>query len=159
MRELGTPCYPRRLFESILEAFPDKAIVVVVRLKDQTVGGGFFYGFNGLAQCRWAATDVNYNRLAPNMLLYWAAIRHYCRRGESFFDFGRSTYESTQYEFKRRWGAEPVRLYYQHWMPPGASSSLVRPSDPKYRRKVEMWKKMPLWATRLVGPHISRCLP
>ena len=158
MQQLGTPAYSHRLFESILETFPGWATIGLVKLGNRTVGAGFFYVFNGLAQCRWASVDVSFNRQAPNVLLYWFAIRHYCQRGASAFDFGRSTLGSTQYEFKRRWGAKVVQLHYQYWTPPGAPLRLVKPDDPKYRRKTELWKRLPLWTTRLIGPVISRSL-
>jgi serine/alanine adding enzyme len=158
MHELGTPSYPRSLFRRILKVFPEHTTIGLVRLGEQTVGAGFFCSFNGFVQCRWAATDIRFNALAPNVLLYWAAIRHYCRQGASVFDFGRSTYGSAQYEFKRRWGTEVVHLHYQYWTPPGTVLSLIRPDQPKYRHRVAIWKRVPLWATRIVGPVISRSL-
>ncbi|GAH85602.1 unnamed protein product, partial [marine sediment metagenome] len=66
---------------------------------------------------------------------------------------------SGNYEFKRRWRAEPVRLHYQYWVRPGTELSIVSPDNPKYRKKVQLWKKLPLWLTRLIGPRISRDLP
>ena len=30
---------------------------------------------------------------------------------------------------------------------------------PEYRRKTEIWKKIPLSVTRIIGPHISCSLP
>ena len=158
MRQLGTPAYSHRLFESILETFPEWATIGLVKFGNRTIGAGFFYVFNGLAQCRWAAVDVSFNKQAPNVLLYWSVIRHYCQQGASAFDFGRSTFGSTQYEFKRRWGAKVVQLHCQYWAPPGTPLSLVRPDDSRYRRRVEMWKRLPLWATRWMGPYISRSL-
>jgi FemAB-related protein (PEP-CTERM system-associated) len=159
MRQLGTPCYPESLFRGILETFPRHSRIFVVRLGHTAVGAAFDYSFNGLAQCRWAATRVEFNRLAPNTLLYWSAISHYCLAGDRTFDFGRSTVDSSQYEFKRRWGTLPVQLYYQYWTAPGHELSQVRPDSPKYATGVERWKKLPLSITRVVGPHISRNLP
>ena len=159
MRQLGTPCYPESLFTAILETFPKQSRIFVVRLGSTAVGAAFINSFNGLAQCRWAATRVEFNRLAPNTLLYWSAISHYSLAGDRVFDFGRSTVDSSQYEFKRRWGALPVQLYYQYWTAPGHEFSQVRPDSPKYAARVERWKKLPLSITRVVGPHISRNLP
>lgn len=159
MHQLGTPCYSQRLFESIFETFVQNSRIFVVRMGELTIGGGFFYLFNGLAQCRWAAMRVEYNQFSPNNLLYWSAIKHYCLAGVSCFDFGRSTLGSPTYEFKRRWGAEPIQLHYQYWTRPGQELALVKPDNPKYKNKVEIWKKLPLWVTRLVGPNVSRNLP
>jgi FemAB-related protein (PEP-CTERM system-associated) len=158
MQQLGTPCYPRRLFSNLLRSFPDQARVFVVQHNRRTVAAGFFYHFHGLAQCRWAATDVAFNELAPNMLLYWSAIKYHCQAGLRWFDFGRSTMDSSQYEFKRRWGARTVQLYYQYWSPSSLSVAVIKPDQPQYRRKVTVWRKLPLCLTRLIGPYLSRGL-
>lgn len=159
MHQLGTPPYPGRLMREILQTFPDNSRVFLVRLGDLTVGGGLTTCFNGFADMQWVATLVEYNKLAPNMLLHWSVIKHHCLGGASCFDFGRCTTEGPTYEFKRRWGTKRVKLHYQYWSRPGLDFSPVVPSSPKYRKKVELWKKLPLWTTRLVGPFLSRNLP
>ena len=159
MRQLGTPCYSRRFFANLMEQFPQYARVFVVRRGNATVGAGLFYVFNGLAQCRWAATLTDCNSLSPNVLLYWSAIKYYCLAGAATFDFGRSTRESSQHEFKRRWGAQTIQLYYEHWTQAGYSLEVTTPDSPRYRRKVEMWKRLPLSVTRVLGPWISCGLP
>lgn len=159
MRQLGTPCYPRKLFQSILESFPDNARIFVVRLGGQTVGARFTISFNGLAESRWGATLVEYNDTRANHYLYWAAMKYYAEAGAKWFDFGKSTVGSSQYEFKKQWGAQPIPLYYQYWVRPGQELSISTPDNPRYRRKLWLWKRLPYWATRLIGPCISRSLP
>ncbi len=159
MRQLGTPCYSRRFFHNLMEQFPQYARIFLVRQGIAVIGVGLFYAFNGLAQCRWAATLTDYNSLSPNMLLYWSAIKYYCLAGAATFDFGRSTRGSSQHEFKRRWGAETIPLYYEHWTQDGYPLEVTTPDSPRYRRKVEMWKRLPLSMTRLLGPWISCSLP
>lgn len=158
MHELGTPCYPRKLFRNIFQAFPKNTQIFIIQLNTLPVGGAFVYCYNGFVQIRWAATLIEYNKLCPNNLLYWSVMKHYCLSGASTFDFGRSTVGSTQHKFKRQWGAIEIPLHYQYWTPPGHKLYLTRPDNPKYRKKVEMWKKLPLWTTRLLGPIISRNL-
>ncbi len=158
MRELGTPCYPRKLFCNILKAFPDNARIFLGRLKGRTIGARFTVSFNGLAQSRWGATLVKYNGTRVNHYLYWTVMKYYAEAGAKWFDFGRSSVGSTQYKFKKQWGTKPVPLYYQYWVRPGKEFSVVSPDAPKYRRKAELWKKLPLWMTRLIGPYIGRNL-
>jgi len=159
MRQLGTPCYPLRLFENLFRSFPEQTMVFLVRAGRETVAAGLFYHFNEMAQCRWAATRVEYNRLAPNSLLYWSAIDYYSRIGDRVFDFGRSDVDGSHYEFKRRWGSEEVPLDYQYWSESGHELVLVRPDIDRYERLVDLWKRLPLGVTRLLGPWLSRSLP
>jgi hypothetical protein len=159
MHELGTPCYPRKLFTSIMETFPDMATIFLAQLHGATAAGLFAYTFEGWVQSCWGAALREYDEIGPNYILNWAAIEHYCRAGMKWFDFGRSTVGSGQHTFKERWGASPINLCWQYWTPHGQEPALARPDDPKYRRKVELWKKMPLWASRVIGPVISQALP
>jgi lipid II:glycine glycyltransferase (peptidoglycan interpeptide bridge formation enzyme) len=159
MKQLGTPPYCRKLIQYILEAFPDNSRLFVVRLDDLTIGAALTTHFNNFVEIPLASTLTQYNNLCPNNLLYWAVIKHYCLAGAKCFDFGRCTAGGPTYQFKKQWGPEPVELHYQYWLRPGHKLSILSPENPKYKRRVEMWKKLPLWVTRLLGPYISRNLP
>jgi serine/alanine adding enzyme len=129
------------------------------QLNGTPVGGLFVYGFNGLAQSRWGAVLTEYNDISPNYLLNWAAMQYFSATGAKVFDFGRSTVGSGQHVFKKRWGAKQIPLAYQYWTRPGHDLSIAKPDNPKYAARVETWKKLPLWFTRLAGPYISCSLP
>lgn len=159
MWQLGTPCFSKRVMAGILGALPEYSRVFVVRLGDLTVGAGFTTCYNRFAEIHWGATRVEYNSLCPNPLLYWSIIRHYCLAGAKVFDFGRCTVDSSTYRFKKQWGTTEVPIYYQYWVRPGYTLSVPTADDPRYRRKIAVWKKLPLWLTRVIGPAIARRLP
>jgi len=158
MRELGTPCYPRRLFERILTTFPQQSRIFVAHCGNQVGAALIAYAFNGRAYTRWGATLRACDSKSPNYLLNWSAMEYYCQSGASWLDLGRSTAGSSQYVFKKRWGAESVSLNWQYWTPPGQELNLVKPDAPAYKRKTEMWKRLPLTVTRMAGPWISPSL-
>lgn len=158
MRELGTPCYPCKLFHTIMRMFPDQSRIFVAVLAGAPVAVLFAYTFKGWVQCSWGAALRAYDGLGPNYILNWAAIEYYCGQSMRWFDFGRSTKGSGQHTFKERWGAHPIELCWQYWTPPGGRLALATPTSDRYRNKVELWKRMPLWATRLIGPVISPAL-
>lgn len=159
MHELGTPAYSRKLMQSILQAFPENTCLFTVCLGKLTVGAGLTMCFNGFVEIPWAAALVEYNNLCPNNLLYWSIIKHYCLAGARCFDFGRCTIDEGTYRFKKQWGPNPVDLHYQYWVRPNHQLSILSPDNPKYKRRVQMWKRLPLWMARLLGPCISRSLP
>jgi len=158
MRELGTPCYPCKLFRVIMQTFPNQSRIFLAVQSGMPIAVLFTYTFKGWVQCSWGAALREYDSLGPNYILNWAAIEHYCGQGMKWFDFGRSTKGSGQHIFKQRWGANPIELCWQYWTPPGRQLALATPTNDRYRRKVEMWKKIPVWATRLLGPAISPAL-
>jgi FemAB-related protein (PEP-CTERM system-associated) len=159
MHQLGTPCYSRKFMYNILQTFPKNSRIFTVCLKELTVGAGFTIYFNKFVEIPWAATLVKYNNLCPNNLLYWSVIKHYCLASATYFDFGRCTIGGSTYQFKKQWGSQPVELHYQYWVRPGHQLSILSPTSSKYQKKVQMWRKLPLWMTRLLGPYISRNLP
>ncbi len=159
MHQLGSPCYSKNLMRVILEFLPENSRIFVARLGNKTIAVKFIVEFNDLVESCWSATLLEYNNLSPNHSLLWEVMRYYCLKGAKWFYFGRSTIGSGHYRFKRRWDAEQIQLHYQYWVRPGHRFSAVSPNNPKYKRKIEMWKKLPLWVTRLAGPYISRGIP
>lgn len=159
MRQLGTPSYSKRLMRGILETFPEQSRIFITKYNGLAVGAGFTIRFGGFVEIPWAATLLEYNSLCPNNLLYWSIIKHYCLSGATCFDFGRCTVNSGTYKFKKQWGAEQVNMHFQYWVRAGQKFSITGPDNPKYKMKIEIWKKLPLFFTNLIGPIISKNLP
>lgn len=159
MKDLGTPVYPRRFFREIIRSFPLSTSICVVRDKNAPVAAGFLVGFKNTLEIPWASSLREYNRLAPNMLLYWSALSFAIERGYGVFDFGRSTPGEGTYQFKAQWGAKPVPLYWYYWLRGAGSLPEMNPKNKKYRFAIEIWKRLPLVITQVVGPRIVRNLP
>jgi FemAB-related protein (PEP-CTERM system-associated) len=158
MRDLGTPVYGRRLFRAILRQFPDKAELCVVHAGKQAIAGGLLLHGKDVTEVPSASSLKAFNKTNANMLLYWNLLQRAVERGQSVFDFGRSTPGSGTYKFKKQWGAQPEPAEWQYYRRCGAVSD-ARPDNPRYGRLIRLWKKLPLWLTRLLGPVIVRGIP
>lgn len=160
MRDLGTPVYALSFFKNILDTFPETSWICTVFSKDGLpVASGFLIGFKEKMEIPWASSLRRYNFLSPNMLLYWSVLKFACERGYRVFDFGRSTpYEGT-YRFKEQWGAKPVQLYWHYWLKRGISRPELNPKNPKYQFAIQIWKKLPVPLTRVLGPLIVKNIP
>lgn len=160
MRDLGTPVYSRRFFRNILDAFPDKTRICTVYTKDKIpVSSGFLLGHNGMLEIPWASSLKSFNRFSPNTLMYCAVLKYACESGYRTFDFGRSTPGEGTYKFKEQWGAGPVQLYWHYWLRDSRELPELNPANPKYRLAIELWKRLPINLTRLIGPAIVKNLP
>ena len=159
MRDLGTPVYGKRFFQSIIETFPKEARLCVVSLKGVPLASGLLYGFRSTLEIPWAASDKRFSRLAPNMLLYSAVLEFACREGFKEFDFGRSSVDSGTYRFKQQWGAHPRQLYWYYWLAEGQSIPELNPDNPKFKAAIAVWQHLPLPVANLIGPHIVKYLP
>ena len=159
MRELGSPPYAKKVFRTMLETFPENSRLFAVRLDRLVLAAGITTEFKGVVEIPYAGSLSEYNKLCPNNLLYWTIIKHYSSAGAKSFDFGRCAVGSGTYQFKKQWGTQPLALNYQFWVRAGHELSVNSTDNPRYRSRIEMWKKLPLWLTRAVGPWISRDVP
>lgn len=160
MRDLGTPVYSKEFFRGILHAFPESSWICTVCTKDgQPVAAGFLVGFKDTLEIPWASSLRRYNHLSPNMLLYWSILSMGCERGYGSCDFGRSTPGEGTFRFKEQWGAKPVQLYWHYWLKNGQQLPELNPRNPKYRLAINIWKRLPVGVTKLIGPSIVKNLP
>lgn len=158
MRDLGTPVYGRQLFTAILREFGDDAEFCILRLEGTTVAAAMLIHSRGMTEVPSASSLREFNATNANMLMYWHLLKRAVERGSTYFDFGRSTQDSNTYRFKQQWGAVPHPSIWQYFSP-SPTFNLVRPDNPKFKRRIEMWKRLPLSLTRLAGPYIMRRIP
>lgn len=160
MRNLGTPVYPRRFFDVVLQALGERAIVVIIRVDGEPVSGAIAVKWRDTMKVPWAGTLPRMNPAAVNMRLYWELLQLAVAQGCQTFDFGRSTRDSGTYRFKAQWGAQPAQLHWQSWEP-GAGHQQESLSEARSRLEavVNFWRKLPLPVANLLGPRISHRLP
>jgi FemAB-related protein (PEP-CTERM system-associated) len=158
MRDLGTPVFPVSLFRSVVETFPGDAEVCVVSLEGRPVAGALVVHGRGITEVPSASSLREFNSTCANMLMYWHLLRRAAWRGQQKFDFGRSTADSNTFRFKKQWGAQPEPAVWQYYLRKGTIGDM-RPEGGKYDRLIRLWKKLPVWLTRLIGPPIVRGIP
>jgi FemAB-related protein (PEP-CTERM system-associated) len=158
MRDLGTPVYSRRLFEEILRHFPDRAEFCVVRDGKAPVAAALLLHGWGVTEVPSAACLRQYHPSCVNMLMYWDLLQRAVQRGQDIFDFGRSTLDGNTYRFKKQWGAEPEPAVWQYSLREGTISDM-RPDNPRYRRAIDLWRRLPVALTCWLGPAIVRGIP
>ena len=158
VRNLGTPVFPARLFRAVLREFGESADILTVRHEGRAVASVLSLYFNGTVYPYWGGGSHAARGLRANDRMYFALMAHARTRGCTRFDFGRSKAGTGPAAFKKNWGFEGVPLAYAKRAASGAPMREINPTDPRYARKVELWKKLPLWAANRIGPHISRGL-
>lgn len=159
MRDLGTPVYPRRLFELTLRTFRDTARVFVVEKEKTVVAAGIALIHRDVIAVPWASSLREYRAQSPNNLLYWRMIEHAIASGCKTFDFGRSTPGEGTFQFKEQWGAQPVPLHWEYVMLNGGAPPELNPGNPKFKAAIATWKRLPVPVTAWLGPRIVRSIP
>lgn len=159
MRDLGTPVYSKTFFANILKQFPEQANIIVIVLKGKPVAAAFLLGHRSMLEIPWASTVRTVNHLSINMLLYWEVLSFAIKKGYDFFDFGRSSIDSGTYRFKKQWGAVPKPLHWHYWLPQGEKLPALNPSNPKFTLMINIWRRLPVFVTKIIGPGVVKNLP
>lgn len=159
MRDLGTPVYGQGFFAAMLSAWSHDVRIVVVHIGKVPVAAAFLIGHRERLEIPWASSLREYNRLGVNMLLYAEVLKYAIRQRYRVFDFGRSTIDAGTYKFKKQWGAEPLPLHWEYWLPGNAALPELRPDAPKFRLAVAAWQRLPLSIANRIGPAIVKNLP
>lgn len=158
MRDLGTPVYARRLFATILDTFPGEAEVCVVYSGEKPIACALLLHGPGITEVPTASSLREFNATCANMLMYRHLIDRAVGRKQKVFDFGRSTRDGPTFKFKRQWGAAEYPATWQYHLR-GGTAGEMRPDNPRYRRIIRLWQKLPVPVTRVLGPGIVRGIP
>jgi FemAB-related protein (PEP-CTERM system-associated) len=156
MRDLGTPVLPVRWFDALAEFFPDEVEFGAVYHEGTAVAAGCGFRFAGEFEMTWAAALWEYNRMAPNMLLYWSFMERCIEQGVDRFNFGRCTPGSGTHRFKSQWGGEDEPLAWQQWP---ASAGAPDPEGGVYGLATRLWRRLPLPVANRLGPVLARRIP
>jgi serine/alanine adding enzyme len=159
MRDLGTPTQPRRLFDAIAAQFPHDAWFGCAWLGGRPIAGGCGFRWADEFEMTWASALTEHNRIAPNMLLYWAFLERAANERIAVFNFGRCTPGGGTHRFKQQWGGRDEPLYWYQYAPRGGAASTPSPDDGAYAWGPRLWKRLPLGLATALGPRIVRGIP
>lgn len=154
MRDLGSPVHSKRLFQKLFHHLGDNSKLGVVKYRGFPVAAGLIVSFRDTVEILWASSLRAYNRLGPNMLLYWNFLEYACNQGFRRFDFGRSTPGGGTYKFKEQWGAEPWPLHWNVYSQFEEGKETSEDNNAWMVRATQVWQRLPVFVTNLVGPRI-----
>lgn len=158
VRNLGTPVFPRQLFDAVLNRFGDDADILTVRHKGTPVASVLSLYHRGAVMPYWGGGTHAARALRANDRMYFELMRNARERGMTHFDFGRSKTGSGAYAFKRNWGFEPTPLAYAQWTAPGLPARDADPASAAHSAKIALWRRLPLPLANRLGPWIARGL-
>jgi FemAB-related protein (PEP-CTERM system-associated) len=158
VRNLGTPVFPRALFDAVLDEYGDAADILTVRHEGAAIASVLSLYWRGTVMPYWGGGTAAARHWRANDLMYYALMNNARARGCTRFDFGRSKTGTGPAAFKRNWGFEGAPLAYAKYAADGEAPRDINPLNPKYRMQVALWQKLPLALANRLGPLISRGL-
>jgi len=96
--------------------------------------------------------------VAGNDYMYWAVMERAREKGCRLFDYGRSKRGTGAFDFKTHWGFEPEPLYYEYFLVRQKEMPNLSPTNPKYGKAIDLWRRLPLRLTQWIGPPVAKYL-
>jgi FemAB-related protein (PEP-CTERM system-associated) len=158
MRDLGTPTQPRLLFSTIAEVFGESVWFGCAYHAERPVACGCGFRWDNEFEMTWASSLNAYNRLAPNMLLYWSFMERAICEGVRVFNFGRCSPGAGTHRFKRQWGSRDEPLWWYDLASRNGATT-PSPTDSSYAWGPRLWKHLPERVATALGPRIVRYIP
>lgn len=159
VRNLGTPVFPFRLFQNIMEEFPEECKILSVVYQERVVAAVMTFFYKNIVMPYYGGALKEYFKYAVNDFMYWELMKYGCENGYKTFDFGRSKTGTGSYDFKKHWGMDPKDLHYQYYLVKKKELPNLNPTNPKFRIFINIWKKLPLPLANLIGPRIVKYIP
>lgn len=157
MRGHGSPPHSFEFFRTLWDRFHDDGHL---RLGMITRGGELINGMIDLAVggtvYQWGVvTDYEHRDLNGGSLLLWKSLEWAAENGYETYEFGRTREGSGVYMFKKSFGGSKTWYDDVHYFPDG-EADLPDPEAEKYEQAKEVWQRLPVPVTRVIGPQIRK---
>ena len=137
-----------RIYECIISR--DKGNIFFVSYQGKPVAGMVLFEFNNHVLYKFGASDMAYQQVRPNNLLFWEAIKWYAEKGYKTLHFGRTDrFHEGLRQFKSGWGASEGILNYFRYDIQHSAYILKNHADSAAR--IHLLQKMPVAMLKMLG--------
>jgi FemAB-related protein (PEP-CTERM system-associated) len=159
LRNLGTPVFSKRYLEVLREVFGEACdIVTILNSQGRPVASVLNFYFRDEVLPYYGGGTQEARAVAGNDFMYWQVMERAREKGCRLFDYGRSKKGTGAYDFKTFWGFEPEQLHYEYYLVKRREMPNLSPTNPKFGKAIELWRRMPLRVTQLIGPPVAKYL-
>jgi FemAB-related protein (PEP-CTERM system-associated) len=158
LRNLGTPVFSKRYLRILKDVFGEACDIVTILKDDRAVASVLNFYFRDEVLPYYGGGTQEARAVAGNDFMYWQVMERAREKGCRVFDYGRSKRGTGAYDFKTYWGFEPEPLYYEYYLVKRKEMPNLSPTNPKFGKAIELWRRMPLKVTQLVGPPVAKYL-
>jgi len=157
MHELGSPYHSKQYLRRMAELLGDCLEFAVVRdAQNALVGSAVLVYHHGVASNLHANILRKFRSEYAGEFMYWSLLEHYCQRGLQVCDMGRSLRGSGNEAFKLKWRPRQVPLAYWYYLSKGGEIPELNQKSPKFRFAIWLWKRLPAFVVRALGPRLIR---
>jgi FemAB-related protein (PEP-CTERM system-associated) len=158
LRSLGTPVFSKRYINILTQTFSDACDIVTILNGDRPVASVLNFYFRDEVLPYYGGGTQEARAVAGNDFMYWQVMERAREKGCRVFDYGRSKKGTGAYDFKTYWGFEPEQLHYEYFLVKRKDVPNLSPTNPRFSKAIELWRRMPLGVTQLLGPPLAKYL-
>ena len=159
MHELGSPYHSKNYLRKMAELLGDTLEFAVLYNAQGKISGGGVFIYQGDTVFNLHANILRHARSTyAGEFLYWSVIELAIQKGLKTFDLGRSLVGSGNEVFKVKWSPRKQLLAYWYWLAPGHELPSLNQKNPKFQLVIAIWKRMPAFIVRAIGPYLIRGL-
>lgn len=155
MHELGSPYHAKRYLQTMASLLDDTLEFAVINAADGSLVGSAVLAYQGSTATNLHANILQkYRSDYAGECLYWNILEHYIQKGMKVCDMGRSLNGSGNEAFKFKWKPRKVPLAYWYYLPKGGPIPELNQKSPKFQFAIWMWKRLPAFVVRALGPRL-----
>ena len=158
-RSLGSPIFPRSLFQNIADALGDDCYNVTIKKDGEVLSSVMNFIVDDTVMAYYSGSTPASKRMSADNLMYVAVMEDAIQRGVKRFDFGRSRRDTGAFEFKKNQGFEPRDLSYQFLLPDGEELPRLDNSNAKFDFAKKILRSVPLPIAERLGSYIVKRTP
>ena len=157
MHELGSPYHSKDYLRRMGTLLGDDLEFVVVRdAQGKLAGTAVLIYQDGFATNLHANVLNDFRSTYAGEFLYWSMLEQYCQKGLKVCDMGRSLNGSGNETYKMKWRPRKVPLAYWYCLPKGGHIPELNQKSAKFQLAIRIWKLLPAFIVRKLGPHLIR---
>jgi len=157
MHELGSPYHSKQYLQQMAILLGDQLEFAILRDANGTLAGTAVLIYqNGTATNLHANILQDFRSNYAGEFLYWSMLEQYCQKGFHVCDMGRSLNGSGNEMYKTKWRPRKVPLAYWYYLPKGGHIPELNQKSAKFQFAIRVWKLLPSFVVRVLGPHLIR---
>lgn len=157
-RNLGSPAYPRKFFETLVDEFGKDAGMLFVYYNSTPIASVLYFVYGDTVMPYFSGADKTHYHLGGNNVMYYELLKFARAQGYRYFDFGRSRVGTGSGNFKKNMGFEPEPLHYYTYTHKKTVPN-ISPSNKKFNAAMELWSRLPLPIANFLGPRLVKYIP
>lgn len=157
MHELGSPYHSKNYLRKMASLLEESFEFAVIKNAEGNLVGSAVLVYHGDTATNLHANILHqYRSEYAGECLYWSILEHYIQKGMKVCDMGRSLNGSGNETFKMKWKPRKIPLAYWYYLPKDGAIPELNQKSPKFQLAIWLWKRLPAFVVRALGPHLIR---